>query len=54
MELTNLELYEFCAFNQRFSLRPTTEQKCTLIRIAKINKLFLHVGYKTPELKELC
>lgn len=53
MALNDLRLYEFCAFNQRFNLRPSIEQKCTSMQIAKINKLFLHVGYKTPALKEL-
>lgn len=53
MALGNLGLDEFCAFNQRFNLMPAIEQKFTLIQIAKINKLFLHVGYKTTALKGL-
>lgn len=53
MALSNLGLDEFCAFNQRFNLMPTIEQKFTLIQIAKTNKLFLHVGYKTTALKGL-
>lgn len=53
MALGNLGLDEFCAFNQRFNLMPSIEQKFTLVQIAKISKLFLHVGYKTTVLKEL-
>ena len=54
MALGNLGSDEFCAFNQRFNLMPTIEQKFSLIQIAKINKLFLYVGYKTTALKKLC
>lgn len=47
MALGNLGLDEVCTLNQGFDLLPTIEQKFTLIEIAKINKLFLHVCYKT-------
>lgn len=53
MALGNLGIDEFCTFNQRFNLMPTIQQKFTLIQIAKINKLFRHVCYKTTALKEL-
>ena len=53
MALGNLGLDEFWDFNQGFNLMPAIEQKFTLIQIAKINKLFLHVSYKTTALEEL-